>query len=93
MVSLHLKGGEDGCHDETRQVTPSISQYYTRYHRRQIGQSHYLPEVTSSYDNKEIGRESPHDTAQCGQRLAEVEGSQEDIKTQEIDKEEPYILW
>ena len=80
VVGFHLKGGEECRHDESRQITSSISQDNTGNRRWKISQCHHLPQVTGSNDDEEIGRESPHDTTQGCQRLAEVKGSQQDIE-------------
>ena len=54
--------GEAGLFDEgskrsawVKTKNTPISQYHTRNHRRQIGQSPYLPDMTCSNDNKEVG--------------------------------------
>ena len=55
VVGIHLESREDGSEEQTFQILTPISQYHTRNHRRQIGQSPYLPDMTCCNDNKEVG--------------------------------------
>ena len=63
VIGIHLKSCKDGCDNESPQVFPPICQHNTRYHRRQIGQSHHLPDVTCCNDNEEIAAECPYHRA------------------------------
>ena len=60
VVGVDLEGCEYRCHYEAPQITTFISQNDTGNHRRKIRQSHHLPQVTGSNDDKEIARECPH---------------------------------
>ena len=92
MVGIHFKGSKDGCNQQPPQVFAPISQYYTCYHRRQIGQCPHLPDMPGGNDDKEITGESPYDSTQSRHPSAEIECSHQDIETQQIDKHVPYIF-
>ena len=92
VVGTHLEGGEDSRNHKSPQVFPTIGQYHTGNHRRQVGQRHHFPEVSCGDDYQEIGRESPDDGSQGGQQLSEVEGPQQDIEAQQIGKQVPYVV-
>ena len=92
MVGIDFEGREDCCDDESPQVFASIGQHDTGYHWGQIGQGHHLPDVARGDDDEEIAAESPDDTAQYGQILTEVEGSQQNIESQQIGKHQPHIF-
>ena len=55
VVGIHLESREDGGEEQTFQILTPISQYHARNHRRQISQCPYLPDMTCSNDNKEVG--------------------------------------
>ena len=80
VVGIYFKGGEDGCDDKAPQVFPPVGQHDTRYHRRQIGQGHHLPDMSCSNDNEEITAERPYHRTQHGQIPTEIEGTQQDIE-------------
>ena len=92
MVGFDFKGGEDGCHYQSRQILAAEGQHDARNQRRQIGQCHHLPDVSGSDDNQEIGAESPQHGTEGGEMAAEVEGAQQDIETQKIGKKIPHIV-
>ena len=92
VVGIHFHRCKQGRHDEAPHIFPSIGQHNTANHRRQIGQGHHLPQVAGSDDNEEIGAEGPQHRTQCSQVLTEVEGSQQDIEAQQIDKQIPHIV-
>ena len=81
MVGIDLEGGKDGGNEQTPKVFSPVSQHDTSYHRRQIGQSHDLPDMSCRNDDKEVGRECPDDGAQGCQRLSEIESPQQDIES------------
>ena len=93
MVGIDLEGSEDGGHDEAPQIFPSVGQHDTGYHRGQISQCPYLPDVPRCNDDEEVGGEGPDDGAQHGQMLTEVEGAQQDVEAQQVGKHVPYVLW
>ena len=76
MVGLHLKGGEDGCDDESPQILALVGEHHTGYHRRQVGQGNDLPDVSGGDDDEEVAGERPHDGAQHRKRPSEVEGAE-----------------
>ena len=80
MVRVNLEGREHGRQHQSPQVFPPIGQYQSGNHRRQIGQSPHLPDMSGGDDDQEIGREGPDDRTQCRQMLTEVEGPQQDIE-------------
>ena len=92
VVGVHLEGSENRRYEQAPQIFTSISQHDTRNHRREISQSHHLPNMSCSNDDKEIGGECPNDGAECRQGLTEVEGSQQDIESQEVCKDIPNIV-
>ena len=92
MVCIDLKSREYSCQQQSPQVLSPIGQYDTRNHRRQISQGPHLPDMACGNNNKEIGGESPDDTAKGCQMLTEVEGSQQDVEAQQIGKDEPHIF-
>ena len=92
VVGIHLEGRKDGRHDESPQIPAAVGQHQSGYHRRQIGQRHHLPDVASGNDDEEIAAEGPYHRAQCSQIPPEVERPQQDIETQQIDKQIPHIL-
>ena len=81
MVGIDLEGGKDGGNEQSPKVFSPVSQHDTGYHRRQIGQSHDLPDMSCRNDDKEVGRECPDDRAQGCQRLSEIESPQQDIES------------
>ena len=89
---MHLEGGKEPRDDESPQIFAAIGQHNTGNHRRQIGQCPHLPDVTGRNDNQEIGAEGPQDGTQRSQMLAEVEGTQQDIEAQQVDKHIPHVL-
>ena len=93
VVGVDLESRKHRREQQSPQIFPLIGQYDTRYHRRQIGQSPHLPDMPCGDNNKEIGREGPEDTTQCCEMLTEVEGSQQDVESQQIGKDKPHILW
>ena len=92
VVGMYLKRREQGCHDESPQVPAPVGQYQTADEGRQIGQCPHLPDVAGGNDNEEIGREGPHHAAQRRQVPTEVEGTQQQIETQQIGKQIPHIV-
>ena len=92
MVGFYFEGCEDRRHDEAGQVLAAVGQHDAGDHRREVGQCHYLPQVSGGDDDQKIGREGPHHTAQCRQRLPEVESPQQDVEAQKVGKKEPYIV-
>ena len=93
MVGIDLERSKQGRDDQAPQVFPSIGQHDTRYHRRQVGQCPHLPDMSCGDDDEEITRERPYHSTQGCHPLTEVEGTQQDIEAQQIDKHIPHILW
>ena len=54
MVGIDLKRREHSCNNQSPQVFPLIGQNDTRYHRRQVGQSPHLPDMSCGDDDEEI---------------------------------------
>ena len=92
MVGIHLESSKDGCHDETPQIFATIGQDDTGYHRRQISQCPYLPDMSRSDDDEEVAAESPHNGTQSCHPATEVESTQQDVEAQEVDKDVPHIF-
>ena len=61
MVRIDFESRKDGSEQKSPKIFPPISQYDTSDHRWQIGQCPYLPDMTGSNDDQEIGGESPDD--------------------------------
>ena len=81
VVGINLEGGKDSRYHKAPQVFPAIGQYDTRNQRWQIGQRPYLPDMSGSDDNQEIGAESPDDGTQRSQMLTKIEGTQQNVET------------
>ena len=92
MIGIHLEGGKNGRQKQSPQVFTPIGKHDTRYHRRQIGQCPYFPDVAGSNDDKEIGRECPYDGTQHRHPATEIECPHQDIEAQQIYKNIPHIL-
>ena len=55
MVGVDLKSGKHRCQEQAPQILTPVGQYQTGNQRRQVGQGPYLPDMTGSDDNQEIG--------------------------------------
>ena len=92
MVGQHLKSREEGRDEESGQIFSPVGQHDTSYERWQISQRPHFPDMSGRYDDEEIAGEGPHDGSQRCERLTEVEGSQQDIEPEQIDKDVPHIV-
>ena len=92
VVGMNLQRSEDARHHQAPQVLAPIGQHDAANHWRQIGQGHHLPQVAGGDDDQEIGAERPEHSAQGRQMLAEVEGPQQDVESQQIDEQVPHIV-
>ena len=92
MVGLYLKRREYGCDDESPQILATIGKHNARYHRRQISQGYYLPNVSGSYDDEEIGAERPYYGTKHSQLTTEIEGSEKDVESEKVSKDVPHVL-
>ena len=88
VVAHDLERREEGGHCPTPQVFPAVAEHEASDGRGNEGQGHHLPEVARSDDNQEVRRESPDDGTQCRQIGLEVEGPQENVEAQQVEKEE-----
>ena len=61
MICIDLKGRKDSREQQTPQIASLIGEHHTCYHRWQIGQCPYLPDMSGCDDNEEIGGEGPDD--------------------------------
>ena len=92
VVGLYLKRREYGCDDESPQILATIGKHNARYHRRQISQGYYLPDVSGGYDDEEIGAERPYYGAKHSQLATEIEGSEKDVESEKVSKDVPHVL-
>ena len=92
MVGRYFQRCKQCRHHQSPQVFPAIGQHEARNHRGQIGQCYHLPDMPCGNDDEEIARERPDDTAEHGQIPAEVEGTQQDIESQQVGKHIPHVL-
>jgi lipoprotein-releasing system permease protein len=67
VVRGDLQGHEQGGEDASPQQFPTIGEHNACYGGRHVGKGDELPDVSGRYQDEEIGRECPHDTAQSGQ--------------------------
>ena len=93
MVGKHLEGGEKGGHHQAREIFPPICQHDTGYHRWQVGQGPYFPDMSCRYNDEEITGERPDNGPQSRQRRPELKGSEQDVEAEEIDEDIPHIVW
>lgn len=92
VVGVDLKGRKQRRDNESPQVFAPVGKHHAGYHRREICQSHNLPDMSCGYDYEEIAREGPYYGAQSRQRLAEIERTKKDIESQQISKDIPHVL-
>ena len=92
VVGQHFKGTEDCCYQQAPEVFAPKSQHNTGNHRRQIGQCHHLPDMSSGNDDEEVAGERPDDGTQGCEIGTEVEGTQQDIEAKQIHEDIPYVL-
>ena len=55
MVGVDLKSGKHRRQEQAPQILTPVGQYQTGNQRWQVGQGPYLPDMTGSDDNQEIG--------------------------------------
>ena len=91
MIGENLQGNKQGCHHTSCQPLLPIYQHHAGNSRRNIGQSHQLPDMTGSNDNEKIRRKGPQYSSQRSQPDFKVEGPQQDIKSEQHDKDIPHI--
>ena len=92
VVGFHLKSCENRCEDKSPEPLAAVGHHHTRNHGWQIGQCHDFPDMSGSNDDKEIRGERPQDGPQGSQRLAEIERPQQNIESQQVGKDVPYIF-
>ena len=92
MVRQNLQGNEQCCNNASCQIFTPVSQYDTCYCRWYISQRDKLPDVSGRYQDEEIGRECPHDTAQSGQPDRYAEDAQQDVEAEHQHECEAHIV-
>ena len=92
VVGQHLQGCEERREQHTPQVFASVCQYHTGNHRRQVGQRHHLPDMTSGNNDEKVATECPYHSTQSCQIDTEVKGTQQDIEAQQVHEDIPHIL-
>src|SRR5574344_1298944 len=92
MVGVNLKCQKYRRHDAAPQVFATVGEHKSRYGRWYISQCHHLPYMPRSNDDEEIAGECPYHGTECRQALAEVEGTQQDIKSQHGCEKVPYVF-
>ena len=92
MVRGDLQGHEQGGEDASPQQFPTIGEHNACYGGRHVGKGDELPDVSGRYQDEEIGRECPHDTAQSGQPDRYAEDAQQDVEAEHQHECEAYIV-
>ena len=87
-----MQGHEQGGEDASPQQFPAIGEHDARYGGRHVGKGDELPDVSGGYQDKEIGRECPHDTAQSGQPDRYAEDAQQDVEAEHQHECEAHIV-
>ena len=92
MIGQHLQRCKESRDQHAPQIFATIRQHHTGNHGWQIGQRHYLPDMSCRYDDEEIAAESPYYGTQSSQIDTEVKGTQQNIEAQQVYEDVPHIL-
>ena len=92
VVRGDLQGHEQGGEDASPQQFPTIGEHNACYGGWHVGKGDELPDVSGGYQDEEIGRECPHDTAQSGQPDRYAEDAQQDVEAEHQHECEAHIV-
>ncbi len=92
MVGVDFECREKACQEEALQIFPPVGKHYAAYHRRKICQRHHFPQVAGGNDYQKIAGECPHNRSQCGKILLEVESTQHDVESEQVNEQIPNVF-